>query len=226
MKPPPAMSDPRVPRSQTFGEEIGNSVSHGLALLLTVVGLPVLVIHAMRHGDTAAVVGAAVFGGSAILLYLASVLYHATPYPRAKRVLQSLDHAAIYVLIAGTYTPFTLGVLRGGWGWILFGLVWGLALFGLLFKAFLGMRYPRVSTFVYVAMGWVVLIAIRPLWLHMPLGGWLWLLAGGVAYTLGVVFYVLDDRVRYSHFIWHLFVMAGTTFHFFAVLFYAFPVMQ
>ncbi len=206
---------------QSIGEEIGNSLSHALALLLSGIGLPILLIHAGRYGDTTSVVGAGVFGVSAILLYLASVLYHATPYPRAKRVLRLVDHSAIYLLIAGTYTPFTLGVLRGGWGWTLFGLVWGLALFGIVFKLFLGVRYPRVSTFVYLAMGWMMLIAIRPLWQQMPLGGWLWLLAGGLAYTLGVVFYVIDDKIPYGHMIWHLFVMAGTTLHFFAVLFYA-----
>lgn len=218
----PHMPDPPMFREQTLGEEISNSVSHGLGLLLAAIGLPVLIVHAVENGGPSAVVGAAVFGSSAVLLYLASVLYHAISHPRAKAVLQRLDHAAIYLLIAGTYTPFTLGVLRGGWGWALFGLVWGLALLGLLFKAFAGMRFPRMSTFLYVAMGWVALIAIRPLWLRVPMPGLIWLLAGGVAYTLGVVFFVLDEKVRYSHFVWHLFVLAGTACHFVAVLLYAF----
>ena len=169
-----------------------------------------------------AVVGAAIFGSSAILLYLASTLYHAIPQPRIKDILRLLDHAAIFLLIAGTYTPITLGVLHGGWGWTLFGLIWGLALAGLIFKALVGVRFPRLSTLLYVAMGWVVVIAIRPLWLHMAAGGLIWLAAGGLAYSLGVVFFVLDEKVRYGHFIWHLFVLAGTACHFFAVLFYAF----
>lgn len=214
-EPPPA-------RSQTLGEEIVNSLSHGLGLLLMIAALPVLVIHAVHRGTAADVIGAAVFGASACVLYLVSLLYHAVSQARAKDVLRILDHAAIYILIAGTYTPFTLGVLHGGWGWTLFGLVWGMALVGVMFKITMGMRFPRLSTFLYLAMGWIALIAIRPLWLHMPLAGLLWLLAGGAAYTLGVVFFVFDERLRYSHFVWHLFVLAGTACHFVAVLFYAF----
>ena len=207
---------------QTLGEEIANSVSHGLGLLLAIAGLPVLILHAVRTGGVSAVVGAAIFGSSAILLYLASTLYHAIAHPRIKAIFRALDHAAIYLLIAGTYTPIALGVLHGGVGWTLLGVIWSLALAGLLFKAMVGMRYPRVSTVLYVGMGWVALIAIRPLWMHMAAGGLIWLLAGGLAYSLGVVFFVLDEKLRYAHFIWHLFVLAGTTCHFFAVLFYAF----
>ncbi len=207
---------------QTLGEEIANSVSHGLGLLLATAGLPVLILHAVRTGGVSAVVGAAIFGSSAILLYLASTLYHAIAHPRIKAIFRALDHAAIYLLIAGTYTPIALGVLHGGVGWTLLGVIWSLALAGLLFKAMVGMRYPRVSTVLYVGMGWVALIAIRPLWMHMAAGGLIWLLAGGLAYSLGVVFFVLDEKLRYAHFIWHLFVLAGTTCHFFAVLFYAF----
>ncbi len=132
-----------------------------------------------------------------------------------------LDHGAIYLLIAGTYTPITLGVLRGGWGWAMLGAVWTLALAGLVFKAFAGARFHRLSTVLYLAMGWLAVIAIRPLWLHMAPAGLIWLLGGGVAYTLGVVFYVSHERLRYSHFIWHLFVLTGTGCHFFAVLLYA-----
>ncbi len=209
-------------RRPSFGEELANSLSHGLGLLLAIVGLPFLIVHAERRDSVSAVVGAAIFGSSAILLYLASTLYHAIPQRRIKDILRLLDHAAIFLLIAGTYTPITLGVLHGGWGWTLFGLIWGLALAGLIFKALVGVRFPRLSTLLYVAMGWVVVIAIRPLWLHMAAGGLIWLAAGGLAYSLGVVFFVLDEKVRYGHFIWHLFVLAGTACHFFAVLFYAF----
>lgn len=207
---------------QTLGEEIANSVSHGLGLLLAMAGLPVLILHAVRTGGVSAVVGATIFGSSAILLYLASTLYHAITHQRIKAIFRTLDHAAIYLLIAGTYTPIALGVLHGGVGWTMLGVIWSLALAGLLFKAMVGMRFPRVSTVLYVSMGWVALIAIRPLWMHMPAGGLIWLLAGGLAYSLGVVFFVLDEKLRYGHFIWHLFVLAGTTCHFFAVLFYAY----
>ena len=208
-------------RPQTLGEEIANSISHGLGLALAIAGMPVLIVGSARTGSASAIVGAAIFGGSAILLYLASTLYHALPQKRVKDVLQVFDHVAIYLFIAGTYTPFTLGVLRGSWGWTLLGLVWALALAGLIFKLMGGTRFPRLSTVLYLAMGWVALIAIRPLWMHMPAAGLILLLAGGVAYTLGVVFFVLDEKVRYGHFIWHLFVLAGTVCHFFAVLLYA-----
>jgi hemolysin III len=139
---------------------------------------------------------------------------------RAKRLLQVLDHGAIYLLIAGTYTPFTLGVLRGGWGWTLFGLIWGLAVAGVVLKVIGGIRYPRLSTSVYLAMGWLVLIAAKPLWLRVPAWGLVWLAAGGLAYTVGVAFYSAN-RLRYGHFVWHLFVLAGTGCHFVAVLLYA-----
>ena len=208
-------------RPQTLGEEIANSISHGLGLALAIAGMPVLIVGSARTGSASAIIGAAIFGGSAILLYLASTLYHALPQKRVKDMLQVFDHVAIYLFIAGTYTPFTLGVLRGSWGWTLLGLVWALALAGLIFKLMGGTRFPRLSTVLYLAMGWVALIAIRPLWMHMPAAGLILLLAGGVAYTLGVVFFVLDEKVRYGHFIWHLFVLAGTVCHFFAVLLYA-----
>jgi hemolysin III len=216
--PNPELSTTRTP---SRGEEIANSVSHGLGLLLALAGMPFLVIGAMQAQRPLAVAGAAIFGGSAVLLYLASTLYHAIPNARIKERLQRLDHSAIYILIAGTYTPITLGVLRGAWGWSLLATVWSLALAGVIFKALVGARYDRISTLLYLAMGWLALVAIRPLWLHMQPGGLAWLFAGGMAYTAGVVFYALDQRVRYSHFVWHLFVLAGTCCHFFVVLRYA-----
>ncbi|MEO9080198.1 MAG: hemolysin III family protein [Rhodanobacter sp.] len=218
----PAAGTSMMTREQTWGEELANSLSHGLGLLLAIAGLSVLVVQANHLGSGYAMAGALSFGGSAVLLYLTSTLYHAIPQRRIKAILRALDHIAIYLLIAGTYTPITLGVLRGGWGWALFGLIWGLALAGVLFKTLCGLRYPHLSTVLYVAMGWVGLIAIHPLWVHMAAGGLIWLSAGGLAYTLGVVFFVLDEKVRYSHFIWHLFVLAGTTCHFFAIFLYAF----
>jgi len=161
-----------------------------------------------------------VFAASMVLLYLASTLYHAIPHSRAKRVFKTLDHAAIYLLIAGTYTPFTLGVLRGAWGWTLFGLIWGLALTGVVLKLAGGLRRPWMSTGLYVAMGWLVLVAIKPLWEAMPPWGMFWLVAGGVAYTGGVAFYAADHK-PYAHFVWHLFVVAGTACHYVAVLWFS-----
>ena len=164
--------------------------------------------------------GASVFAATVVLLYLASTLYHALPRNRAKRVFQVIDHGAIFLLIAGTYTPFTLGVLRGAWGWTLFGLVWGLAAVGIVLKAVGRLRHRTLSTLLYLGMGWFILIAIHPLWLRVPLSGLLWLLLGGIAYTAGLAFFAAKG-VRYSHFVWHVFVLAGTACHFFAVLWYA-----
>jgi len=207
-------------RPQSLGEEIANSVSHGVGLLAAMVAAPILIANAVRNGGPASVVGSGVFASTIGLLYLTSVLYHALPPNRAKRVFQVLDHGAIFLLIAGTYTPFTLGVLRGAWGWSLFGIVWGLAAVGVVLKAASGVRYSKLSIILYLAMGWLVLIAIRPLWLVMPAEGLLWLLAGGLAYTAGVAFYAAD-HLRYAHFVWHLFVLAGTACHFVAVMGYS-----
>lgn len=211
----------RPPRPPTRGEEIANSISHGLGLLLAVVGLPYLVVNALETAGSLAVTGAAIFGATSVLLYLASTLYHAVPHPRLKGLLRRLDYCAIYLLIAGTYTPITLGVLRDGVGWMLLAVIWSLALAGIVFKAVAGARYDLLSTLLYVAMGWAALAVIQPLWLHMQPGGLAWLFAGGVAYSVGVVFYLLHERVRYSHFVWHLFVLAGTACHFKMVLHYA-----
>ena len=206
-------------RLQTLGEEVANSVSHGIGFLAAVAVTPFLVVAAIPHG-AGSIVGVSIFAVTMAALYLASTLYHALPSARAKRVFRVLDHGAIFLLIAGTYTPFTLGILRGGWGWALFGAIWGLALAGVIYKAVAAFRYPIISTVIYVAMGWLVLIAVQPLWQRMPHQGFLWLLAGGLAYTGGVAFYAAK-RVRYSHFVWHLCVLAGTTCHFFAVIWYA-----
>ncbi|OFZ98146.1 MAG: hemolysin D [Betaproteobacteria bacterium RBG_19FT_COMBO_58_11] len=208
-------------REQSRGEEIANSVSHGIGLVAALVASPLLILHAVRRGDTGFIVGASIFAATMVLLYLASTLYHALPIGRAKRVFRVIEHSAIFLLIAGTYTPFTLGVLRGAWGWTLLGLVWGLAVAGLALKMFNRMSHPIISTSLYLLMGWLVLIAVNPLSARVPVSGLLWLIAGGVAYTAGVVFFAADSRLRYGHFIWHLFVMAGTACHFFAVYWYA-----
>jgi len=210
-------------RTLSLGEEIANSLTHGAGLLASLVGLPVLVVAAAGRGDAAHVVGCSVFAASLITLYAASTIYHALPPSRAKQLLRVVDHAAIYLLIAGTYTPFTLGVLRGAWGWTLFGVVWSLAGVGIIFKVLLGMRYPRASTIFYLAMGWLGVVAVRPMMAQVPAAGLLWLLAGGLLYTGGVAFYAWEHR-RHSHTIWHLCVLGGSACHFFAVLWYAVPV--
>jgi hemolysin III len=217
-----SLNDPLVlhERPQSLGEEIANSVSHGIGLLLALAAFPVLVIATLRRGDVAEIAGATVFAITAVLLYSTSMLFHAFPQSRTKRVFQVLDHSAIYLLIAGTYTPFTLGVLHGVWGWTLFGLVWSMAVVGIVLKALGGIRYNTVSTLVYVAMGWLVVIAADTVWTLVPKWGIFWLFAGGVAYTLGAVFF-LAERVRFFHFVWHLFVIAGTACHFVAVLWYS-----
>jgi len=207
-------------RTQSPGEETANSVSHAVGLAAALAAAPVLVLSAVRDGGAARIAGASVFAAATVLLYFTSTLYHALPMNRAKRVLQVLDHAAIFLMIAGTYTPFTLGVLRGTWGWTLFGLIWALALAGVVLTAAGGVRYPKLTTSLYLGMGWLILVAVKPLWLRMPSEGLFWLLAGGIAYTVGVVFYAAK-RVRYCHFVWHLFVIAGTTCHFIAVLRFA-----
>lgn len=206
-------------RPQSVGEEIANSISHGVGFLVALAALPLLLLGAAHHG-TLALIGAGVFGATMALLYLTSTLYHALTPNRAKRVFQVLDHGAIYLLIAGTYTPFTLGILRGPWGWTLLGLIWALALAGIVLKALVGVRYPRLSTGLYLGMGWLVLAAAQPLVLRVPGWGLFWLAAGGLAYTAGVGFYAMS-HLRYRHFIWHLFVLAGTGCHLVAVWHYA-----
>lgn len=206
---------------QSRGEEIANSVSHGIALLAALAGSPILIMAALQRGSVAGIVGASVFAFTMVLLYFASTLLHALPTGRAKRIFQILDHSAIYLLIAGTYTPFTLGVLSGVWGWTLFGLEWGMAVIGITLKVFGGIRYMTLSTWVYIAMGWMILIVAKPAWALLSGWGIFWLFAGGVAYTAGTVFFVVDHRIRYSHLVWHLFVVMGTACHFIAVLRYS-----
>jgi hemolysin III len=207
---------------ESLGEEIANSVSHGVGLVAGLVAAPFLIRSAIRDGRPTAIIGAAVFMASVVLLYAASTLYHALPSSKAKRVFRVLDHSAVFLLIAGTYTPFTLGVLRGPWGWTLLVLVWSLAAAGIALTTMAGIRYPRLSTAVYLGMGWLIVIAAKPLWLGVPLAGLLWLAGGGLAYTIGVGF-LMAKEIRYSHFVWHLLVLAGSACHFVAVLSYASP---
>lgn len=211
---------PAVERPQSRGEEIANSVSHGIGFVAALAGTPVLLVAAARHGTTGNIVAAAIFAATTMLLYLASTIYHAIPHSPAKKLFRTIDHGAIFLLIAGTYTPFTLGVLRGAWGWSLFGVVWGLAAVGVALKAIDTLRYPVFSTAVYITMGWLAVVAVRPFWLRLPVEGSILLLAGGIAYTGGVAFYA-TKRLRYGHFLWHICVLAGTVCHYFAVLWYA-----
>ena len=208
-------------RSQTRAEEVANSLSHVIGLTVALAAGGLLIVTAIRTGQTGFIVGASIYVATLVSLYLASTLYHGLPAGRMKSILLICDHAAIYVFIAGSYTPFALGVLRGPWGLALFITVWGLALAGVAFKVTFGAaRYARLSTAVYVGMGWVLLLAVVPVWHLIPLAGLLWLLAGGIAYTAGVAFF-RAERLPYAHLVWHLFVMAGTACHYIAVLRYA-----
>lgn len=203
----------------TAEEEVANSLTHGVGLIGAICMAPVLIVNAVTRGGAADIVGASIFAGSLIVLYLVSTSYHAVKGASRKLALRRMDHGAIYVLIAGTYTPFTLGVLRGGWGWALFGAIWGAAVIGVAAKMARGIRRPRLSTAIYVAMGWSILVAIQPLVSRMPLAGLLWLVAGGLFYSIGTIFY--SRPTRYAHAIWHLFVLAGSACHVVAVLGFA-----
>jgi hemolysin III len=207
-------------RTLTTGEEIANSISHGLGLILALIALPILVLSAMRIGSTHFMVGVTVFGATMVLLYLASTLYHSMRHETAKRLCRLFDHSAIFLLIAGTYTPFTLGVLRGTWGWTLLAIIWFLAIAGIVVKALPRTRHSWISMVLYLVMGWLAIVAIKPMLQLIPVPGIILIFAGGLAYTGGLAFFAAHS-LRYNHFIWHLFVIAGTTFHFFAVLWYA-----
>ena len=200
------------------GERL-NSITHLVGTTLALAGLVVLVVVAARQGDPWKIVSFSLYGATLFLLYGASTLYHSLR-GRAKMIFRRLDHLAIYLLIAGTYTPFMLVTLRGGWGWSLFGVVWGLAILGMALE-FLPRRRARVlSVVIYFLMGWLVLVALGPLWRALPLMGLVWLVAGGLFYTVGAVFYGLDEKLRHAHGVWHLFVLAGSASHYFAILYY------
>ena len=208
-------------RPQSPGEEIANSLSHGLGFVAALASAPILVLTTAQTGRTLNVIGAAIFAVTMVLLYCASTIYHAVPHPRTKALLKKLDHGAIFLLIAGTYTPFTLGALNGPWGWSLLSVVWGLAVVGVTLKAFDRIEHPFTSLGLYLLMGWLCLAALEPILDRVPQQGLLLLGAGGFAYMAGVGFFATDSRLRYGHFIWHLFVLTGTGCHFFAVLRYA-----
>ena len=200
-------------RFQTLGEEIANAISHGIGALAALIGIPILISHCAKSGDLNTLISVFVFILTAFILYLTSTLYHSLPRNKAKPVFLILDNSAIFLLIAGTYTPFSLVVLKGSLGWLLFSLVWILACFGVTIKAIRLVKYPWISTTLYLAMGWLCLLVGKPLFTNLNSTSLTWLIAGGIAYTFGVVFFVLDEKVKYTHFIWHLFVLAGTVCH-------------
>ncbi len=202
-------------------DEFANALTHGIGLVGVLVAVPVLIVLS-AHATVWHIVGASIYGATLIALYSASTIYHSVRHPPAKRVLRILDHSAIYLLIAGTYTPFMLVNLRGAWGWTLLGLVWTVALCGVAWKIVRVERPGAVSTILYLAMGWLVVIAVRPLFRVIPLAGLAWLLAGGLAYTLGVAFFGWS-RLRFHHAVWHLFVLAGSACHYVAVVRYVLP---
>lgn len=208
--------------SKNIKEEIVNALTHGVGAFAGSVGGAVLITLASLYGDVWQIVGASVFVAALVLLYTASTLYHAIQYKKAKTRLKVLDHCAIFVLIAGTYTPFALVTLRGPWGWTLFGVAWGLAALGIIFKLFFTGRYEKLSTAIYIAMGWMVVVALKPMLEVLPLATFGWLLAGGLFYTAGTYFYHREE-MRYSHAVWHLFVLGGSICHFAAVLLQVVP---
>lgn len=206
---------------QRLGDLLANSITHGIGVLLASVGAVWLMVRA-AGGTPRVIVACAVYASTLVLIYLCSTLYHSLARTRARYVFRVLDHSAIYLLIAGTYTPFTLVSLRGSWGWTLFGIVWGLAVVGVIFKSFAVERFAVASAIAYVLMGWIAIVAIVPLARAITWHGILWIGAGGIFYTFGVLFFALD-RLRYFHALWHVFVLAGSGSHFFAVLFYIVP---
>jgi hemolysin III len=211
-----------VTERHSFGDELASSIIHGIGIVLSIAGLATLVAFAALHGDALGVVACAVFGSTLVLLYTASTLYHSISVAAARPALRAFDHIAIYLLIAGTYTPFTLIALPGSWGWSLFVAVWTLALAGSALELGLLKRYHKLAVLLYVGMGWIGMIAFKPLSAHLHVGGMTLLIAGGLAYTLGVPFY-LWRRLPYHHALWHVFVLAGSVLHFLAVLLYVIP---
>ncbi len=208
---------------QTNGEEVANALTHGLGFGLSSAGIALLVVASIQRGDSWHVVSTAIFGASLVILYGTSTIYHAISHPGAKRILRLLDHMSIYILIAGSYTAMTLTILRGPLGWTLFSIEWAIAVLGITFKSIFQHRWEGVSTAGYVIMGWMILIAIYAIFTKFPLGGIVWLVLGGLSYTGGVGFFLQDEKKRYYHAIWHMFVLTGSVCHFFMVLWYIIP---
>lgn len=213
------LSDPKNARPFTLGEEIFHSITHGIGTGLSIAGLVILVVLAVLNGDIYQIIGFTIFGASLVLLYLSSTLYHGIQQPRAKRVFKVFDHSAIYLLIAGSYTPFLLVGIRGTTGWVLLVVVWMIALIGITMKVLFIDRFHVLSVIIYLAMGWLCVFAFREMIFSIPIGGIIWLAAGGILYTVGVIFYAMQKR-PYMHAVWHFFVLGGSICHYFAVLFF------
>lgn len=209
-------------RTYPYWEEFVNVLSHGIGFLLSVAALTLMVVFASLDGNAWHIVGVSIFGASLVVLYLASTLFHWSVRPKIRKYLNVFDHSAIYVLIAGTYTPFLLVTLNGPWGWSLFGVIWGLAIAGVVFKMFFTGKYDKLSLIIYVLMGWLILIAIVPLIQNLSTMGLIWLLIGGISYSIGAVFYLLN-KMPFNHAIFHFWVLGGSICHFFAVFWYVIP---
>jgi hemolysin III len=209
----------RVPLSpkQSLKEEVANAITHGIGVGLAIAALVILVVFAARISDTWKVVSFSIYGATMIILFLSSTLYHSFPQPYLKRFFRIMDHSSIFLLIAGTYTPVTIGSMRGGWGWTLFGVIWGLTIVGIILKIFAMSKLKWLSIVVYLMMGWIILIAIKPLVAVVTTKFLIWILAGGLAYSLGIIFYVAR-KLPFHHAVWHMFVLAGSICHFFAML--------
>ena len=215
--------DQEPKRLYTLGEEIVHSITHGIGVCLSIVGLILLVDLAVKYGDIYRIVSFSIYGGTLIILYLASTLYHSIQHARLKQVFRVIDHSSIYLLIAGTYTPFLLVGLQGKWGWILAAIIWGAAVAGIGFKVLFIEKFQKASTWTYILMGWACVVVIKDMLANIPLGGMIWLALGGAAYTVGVYFYRLK-KTPYMHAVWHVFVLGGSICHFFAVFQYLAPV--
>ena len=209
-------------REQTPQEELANTLSHGVAVALSIAALTVLVVFSSLQGDPWKIVSFSIYGATLIALYTASTVYHAVPKHRLRPVLRRIDHSCIYLLIAGTYTPFVLVMMRDAWGWTIFGLVWASAILGILFKTVCSERFEAATVFWYIAMGWIAVVAIKPLAQAMPPGIWPWVVGGGLCYTFGVLFYAMG-KLRYNHTVWHIFVIGGSLLHFVSFLLFVLP---
>ncbi|WP_300464534.1 hemolysin III family protein [Desulfobacula sp.] len=210
------VSDPAV---QSLGEEIANSITHGIGAALSIAALAILVVSASGNGDTLRVLSLSIYGTTLILLYLSSTLYHSFSDERIKQFFKVMDHSSIYLLIAGSYTPIVLVSIRGAWGMTVFVIVWAMAVAGIIAKIFLTGKYDKISVLFYIAMGWLIVFAIKPMFQTVPLKLLIWLLVGGISYTFGIIFYAWE-KMPYNHAVWHLFVLGGSITHFFGILFY------
>lgn len=216
------MQKSQITAQYAFLEEIFNSVTHGAGLIVSVVGLVLLIIFSSMYGQISHIISCTVFGITLVLLYTSSTLYHSFQKSTIKHFFKIMDHSCIFALIAGTYTPFALIVIKGILGWTIFAIVWILTILGIIFKAFFVNRFKIISTLAYISMGWLIIFAVKPLFQNLPEGGIAWLVAGGLSYTSGTIFYVWK-KLPFNHAIWHLFVLAGSACHFMSVFFYIVP---